>query len=92
MAVVDLDQRMLHAIEARDIKAAQALLDGGMDVNASSNKGTYLDWAWSGFKDYSFDIIKLLIENEIDDLHSLLDHQIAPIDKNNPNYFYCKIL
>ncbi|MDN9009915.1 hypothetical protein [Brevibacillus laterosporus] len=49
MAIVELDQRMLHAIEARDIKRVQALLDEGIDVNASSNNGTYLDWAWSGF-------------------------------------------
>lgn len=71
---IGLDRRMLDAFEKRDIEAVKALLDEGIELNVTSNNDTYLDWAWSGFKNYSFDIVKLLIEHGAD-LH----------DKKNPS-------
>lgn len=63
---VGLDQRMLDAFKNRDIEAVQALLQEGIDLNAASDDGTYLNWAWSGYNKHSFDIVKLLIEHGAD--------------------------
>lgn len=59
-----LNQEMIKAFKEKDIGTVIALIASGIDLNyRAPGSGTYLNYAWSGFGEYDFEIVKLLIDN-----------------------------
>ncbi|MDI4649051.1 ankyrin repeat domain-containing protein [Cohnella hashimotonis] len=56
-----LDQELLQAIKSVDYDKVKSIVESGVDLNAPSPGGTYLDWAWGGYREWDFEIVKLLI-------------------------------
>lgn len=56
------DPIMDNAIKRKDFEAVKSLLANGFDLTPIPGYGTYLDRAWSYYKEYDFNIVKLLID------------------------------
>ncbi|WP_248928021.1 ankyrin repeat domain-containing protein [Paenibacillus hamazuiensis] len=58
-----MNQELLQAFKNKDIQTVKIILASGIDLNhRTPGTDTYLFRAWSGQRDYDFEIVKLLIE------------------------------
>ncbi|MGE6574898.1 ankyrin repeat domain-containing protein [Paenibacillus xylanexedens] len=58
-----IDKQVIELVEMNDLINLKKLILKGLDVNGTYYGAPYLDWAWSSFPEYNFEIVKLLIDN-----------------------------
>ncbi|MCM3131219.1 ankyrin repeat domain-containing protein [Paenibacillus polysaccharolyticus] len=58
-----IDNQVIELVEMNDLNNLKKLILQGLDVNGTYYGSPYLDWAWSSFPEYNFEIVKLLIDN-----------------------------
>jgi ankyrin repeat protein len=59
-----MNQELINAFKNKDIEAVKSFIASGIDINyRAPGTATYLDYAWCGFGEYDFEIVKLLIDN-----------------------------
>lgn len=67
-----MNQELINAFKNKDIKTVKSLIASGIDLNYRvPGTATYLEYAWGYYRDYDFNIVKLLIENGAEINHPL---------------------
>lgn len=69
-----MNHELINAFKNKDIKSVKSLIVSGIDLNyRTPGTDTYLGFAWGYYRDYDFNIVKLLIENGAE-----INHPLSP--------------